>query len=182
MCVPARPRTVLRPAQQGDAAVLSLLRLDRGLQHLLMANPDPEPPVDPVTDAKAWIARRKAAGWFRVIDRGDGAQGFVQITDIHRKNRFGWLGIALASQARGAGLGALALAEAEQIALSDLGLRKLLLLVRADNAAALALYHKADWTRVGRLQDQYDDGDALHDAIICEKLLGSVGVVEGVRP
>ena len=167
--MPAAPDPLLRPAAAGDAAALSVLRADRLLQHLLMANPDPVPPTDPVAEAQAWIDRRTVAGFFRVIDSGNGAEGFVQISDIHHKNRLGWLGIALLPGARGMGLGARALAAAEQAATTELGLRKLLLQVRADNATALALYDRSGWRRAGLLTAQYDDGAALHDAVICEK-------------
>lgn len=163
---------MLRPAGPDDAAALAQLRGDSALQHLLMANPGPDLPADPVAEAAEWIARREGAGWFRVIDAGTGALGFVQIADIHRKNLFGWLGLALVPGARGRGLGTRALAAAEAAAVADLGLRKLLLQVRADNAAALALYGRADWRRVGTLQAQYDDGAARHDVVICEKVLG----------
>ncbi len=171
MCVPGRTDPLLRPAGPADAAALAALRADRALQHLLMANPDPAPPADPVAEAAAWIVRREGAGWFRVIDDGTGALGFVQISDIHRKNRFGWLGLALLPAARGRGLGARALAAAEAAARDELGLRKVLLQVRADNGAALALYDRASWHRVGTLRAQYDDGAALHDVVICEKAL-----------
>jgi RimJ/RimL family protein N-acetyltransferase len=170
MCVPDRPEALLRPAAPGDALALALLRADLSLQHLLMANPDPSPPADLLARTTDWIARRQDTGFFQVIDAGQGAQGFVQITDIHRKNRFGWLGIALLPALRGRGIGARALAEAEAAARS-LGLRKLLLQVRADNAAAIALYDRSGWQRAGLLRAQYDDGTNLHDALILEKPL-----------
>lgn len=138
-----------------------------------MANPA-DAPVDAAADAADWIARRQKAGWFRVIDSGPGASGFVQVTDVHHKNRFGWLGIALLPEARGGGLGAVALAEAEDAAAGELGLRKLLLQVRADNAVALRLYDHAGWRRAGHLIAQYDDGTTLHDVLILEKALTPV--------
>lgn len=171
MCVPDRPDSVLRRAAPADAAALVALRVDLSLQHLLMANPDPERSVDPLTDTTAWLARREAQGWFRVIDDGQGAQGFAQIAEIHRRNRFGWLGLALLPGARGRGLGARALAEAEAAASDTLGLHKLLLQVRADNAAALALYDRAGWRMVGTLLGHYDDGARRHDALILEKTI-----------
>lgn len=171
MCVLDRPKALLRPSMPEDAETLSRLRSDPKLQHLLMANPDPEPPADPVAEATAWIARREGAGWFRVIDAGRGAAGFVQISDVHRKNRFGWLGIALLPAERGRGLGRRALAEAEALVAGELGLRKLLLQVRADNAAAIALYRRAGWRRVGKLLGQYDDGRRLYDVVLHEKTL-----------
>lgn len=146
------------------------MRADLALQHLLMANPG-EAPADPLAEAAAWITRREEQGWFRVVDTGEGAMGFVQITDIHRKNRFGWLGIALSPGARGKGLGAVVLEVAEQAGATDLGLRKLLLQVRADNIAALRLYERGGWRKAGHLLAQYDDGAALHDVLILEKAL-----------
>lgn len=163
----------MRQAIAADAGALAALRADRALQHLLMANPGAAP-ADPVADAADWIARRQNAGWFRVIDSGQGASGFVQVTDVHHRNRFGWLGIALLADARGGGLGALALAQTERAAADELGLRKLLLQVRADNAVALRLYDRAGWRRAGHLIAQYDDGTALHDVLILEKALAPV--------
>jgi RimJ/RimL family protein N-acetyltransferase len=168
---------VLRPARPDDAAALAALRADRALQHLLMANPDPpaDPPADPSADlleaTRAWIARRQDAGWFRVVDAGQGAAGFVQVAEIHRRNRFGWLGLALLPAARGRGLGARALAAAETAAATELGLCKLLLQVRADNAGAIVLYDRAGWSRAGHLRAQYDDGTTRHDVLILEKAL-----------
>ncbi len=162
---------MLRRAAPGDAAALVALRIDRPLQHLLMANPDPDRPADPLADTTDWIARREAQGWFQVIDAGHGVIGFAQVAEIHRRNRFGWLGLALVPEARGRGLAARALAETEAAAASDLGLRKLLLQVRADNAAALALYDRAGWRRAGLLLAQYDDGARSHDVLILEKAL-----------
>lgn len=117
---------MLRISRLDDAEAFLALRGDRAVQHLLMANPDAEPPSDVLGDAKAWIARREAAGWFRVADEGDGALGFVQIAEIHRKNRYGWFGMALLPKARGRGLGSRLLAASATAALTELGLRKLL--------------------------------------------------------
>lgn len=169
--MPGRPDPLLRLAAPGDAATLVALRADVPLQHLLMSNPDPERPSDQLADTTAWITRRVSQDWFRVIDAGQGAEGFAQIAEIHRRNRFGWLGLALLPGARGRGLGTKALAETEASAASDLGLRKLLLQARADNAAALALYHRAGWRQAGLLLAQYDDGAHLHDVLILEKAL-----------
>jgi RimJ/RimL family protein N-acetyltransferase len=173
MCAPAGRESLLRPAAPGDAVELAALREDRTLQHMLMANPDGDTAMRAVSlaNTQIWITRRERAGWFRVIDAGWGAAGFVQISDIHQKNRYGWLGIALLPSVRGKGVGARALEAAEQAAVAELGLRKLLLQVRADNVIALALYGRAGWQRVGTMVAHYDDGTALHDAVIYEKAL-----------
>jgi RimJ/RimL family protein N-acetyltransferase len=173
MYAPACPEPLLRPAAPGDAVALVALREDHALQHLLMANPEGKTAQSAVALANAqnWISRRESVGWFRVIDAGEGGVGFVQIADIHHKNRYGWLGIALLPSCRGNGIGALAMAAAERAAVAELGLRKLLLQVRADNLNALALYDRAGWRRVGILAAHYDDGTTLHDAVIYEKAL-----------
>lgn len=171
MCVLDRPDSLLRPSAPGDAAALSRLRSDLELQHLLMANPSHDLSVDTVAEAATWITRREGAGWFQVIDAGHGAIGFVQISDIHHKNRFGWLGIALLPAERCQGLGLRALAEAEALATRELGLRKLLLQVRADNVAASALYRRAGWRQVGEMLAHYDDGRRFHDVVVHEKAL-----------
>jgi RimJ/RimL family protein N-acetyltransferase len=150
---------------------LAALRADAAIQHLLMANPATEPSVDPLAEATAWISRRETAGWFRVIDAGSGAAGFVQISEIHNKNCFGWLGIALLPNAQRKRIGSRALASTELTAASELGLRKLLLQVRADNKIAIDLYDRAGWRKVGAFLEHYDDGVQFHDALVYEKSL-----------
>jgi RimJ/RimL family protein N-acetyltransferase len=171
MFVQGRLSSVLRQAEARDASAMVALRADFQLQQMLMANPDFDQNEDMLSATNNWIARRQAQGWFRVVDAGKGAEGFAQIAEIHHRNRFGWLGIALVPEARGRGLGARALAEAETAAARELGLRKLLLQVRFDNSAALGLYDGAGWRRAGRLLEQYDDGNQFHDVLILEKAL-----------
>ncbi|MGB4827732.1 MAG: GNAT family N-acetyltransferase [Paracoccaceae bacterium] len=162
---------MLRISRLDDAEAFLALRGDRAVQHLLMANPDAEPPSDVLGDAKAWIARREAAGWFRVADEGDGALGFVQIAEIHRKNRYGWFGMALLPKARGRGLGSRLLAASATAALTELGLRKLLVQIRADNVPVVDLHVRQGWSIAGQLRAHYDDGTSFHDVMILEKIL-----------
>jgi ribosomal protein S18 acetylase RimI-like enzyme len=65
--------------------------------------------------------------------------------------------IATAPAARGQGLGARLLAAAEQAAQAR-GCRALRLEVRVDNAAAIALYERAGFRRIGRYEGYYEDG------------------------
>ena len=65
--------------------------------------------------------------------------------------------IATAPAARGRGIGAQLLAAAEGAA-RDRGCRALRLEVRVDNAAAIALYERAGYRRIGRYADYYQDG------------------------
>ncbi len=69
--------------------------------------------------------------------------------------------IAVDPAQRGAGLGALLLADVEQLA-RNAGRGILRLEVRADNVAAIALYRRAGYREQGRIPGYYEDGcDAL---------------------
>jgi ribosomal-protein-alanine N-acetyltransferase len=65
--------------------------------------------------------------------------------------------IATAPLARGRGIGATLLEAAERAAL-DHGCRALRLEVRVDNTAAIGLYERAGYRRIGRYAAYYEDG------------------------
>ena len=75
--------------------------------------------------------------------------------------------IAVDAAQRGRGLGEMLLRDAEKIA-RRAGRSALRLEVRADNRAALALYEKAGYRRIGAYPAYYDDGT---DAVRFEKAL-----------
>jgi ribosomal protein S18 acetylase RimI-like enzyme len=75
--------------------------------------------------------------------------------------------IATAPAARGRGIGARLLAAAERAA-RERGCRALRLEVRVDNAAAIALYERAGYRRIGGYASYYEDGA---DAWCYEKAL-----------
>ena len=151
--------------------MLRALRLDVRVQHLLLANPTPRGDAD----VEGWVARREANGrLWTIADAGtDACMGFIQISEIHRKNAYGWLGMALAPQARGRGLAPQAIAAVEDEARAT-GLRKLLRQGRTDNEGAIAAYERAGYSRVGVMRQHYDDGERLHDVLIMERLLGPI--------
>lgn len=158
----------LRSVEPRDYETLGALRRDVDLQHRLLANP----PVGGDTDISGWIARREHGGYLWCIADAatDQCLGYVQLASIHRKNRHGWLGIAMPEDARGRGIGRAAMNALEEEARA-LGLRKLLLEVRADNSPAIALYERTGYIRVGVLRDHYDDGERFHDTLIMERIL-----------
>jgi RimJ/RimL family protein N-acetyltransferase len=166
---------MLRPMQKRDLPCVAELRSDISLQHALMASPLQKPAaIDRLQEATDWVERKEATGLFRIVSsQQDDAIGFVQICDIHFKSRFGWFGIALLRGERGRGVGWAALNAAEAVARNDLGLFKLLLQVRSDNAQAIKLYERADWRLVGHLEAHYHDGEERHDAAIYEKVLAA---------
>lgn len=165
-------RILLRPPAPGDLAALAEIRRDRDMQAMLLA-------VIEATDddaVHAWIARRAgdANGVFRVVaDAGsDAALGYVQITDIHHRNRTGYAGIALRRAAQGKGDGKTALRLLHALAEAELGLEKLLLTVRTDNTPAVRLYRGAGYRVVGTLERHFRDHEgALHDVLLLERPL-----------
>lgn len=163
---------MLRVFESRDAGCLAGIRSDRALQHLILANPEDKAAGNPLLEAETWAERRQQAGLFRIIaDHSGQAIGFAQIANIHRKNRYGWLGIALEDTARGRGEGRAALEEIHQLAVAELGMRKLLLEVRADNRPAIKLYESAGYRQVGMFLAHYDDGVKRHDVALYECLL-----------
>jgi ribosomal-protein-alanine N-acetyltransferase len=76
--------------------------------------------------------------------------------------------IALASEHRGKGLGAILLASAMEVAHAR-GVRELYLEVRASNARAIALYTRFGFERVGRRRAYYDA--PKEDALVMSKAI-----------
>lgn len=165
--MPQRLTTVLRPVAARDYPTLAALRQDVDLQRILLGARDPvEEPLG------EWLERRGADGWIRsVVDGGDTCLGYVQLGEIHRKNRNAWFGICLAPKARGQGHGMAATLQTLEIANAEIGLRKVSLKVRADNPA-FRLYRKIGFELVGTQRAEYDDGMTFHDVKIMEFLFG----------
>lgn len=91
--------------------------------------------------------------------RGDGLLGSA-VVFFRRGSALGRLySIATAPAARGRGIGAALLAAAEHAACAR-GCRALRLEVRVDNAAAIGLYERAGYRRIGRYEAYYEDGTA----------------------
>lgn len=167
------PTIRLRAHRDEDFPVLAGLRRDREVQHMLLSYPAMEPPSD--ERIRDWLASRSAdpkGAFLIVVGEDDRALGFVQIAEVHQRGGFAKLGIALVADARGQGVGGQALALLLEHARTALGLRKLLLDVRCDLAAAIHLYAKMGFREVGILRAHYDDGQRRHDVILMERLLG----------
>ncbi|HEY3889181.1 MAG TPA: GNAT family protein [Caulobacteraceae bacterium] len=165
----SNPAISLRPPRDSDIDLLTALRRDTALWHTLLAYPPSEPPS--AAEVRDWIARRSAepGGCFLVVaDERDDPLGFVQVMDVHRRGRLGKIGIALAAKARRKGLGSVALAQLLTYARDTLRLRKLLLEVRADNFAAIALFSAAGFERVGVMRAHYGEGGDYHDVALME--------------
>ncbi|WP_072393215.1 GNAT family N-acetyltransferase [Hyphomicrobium sp. CS1GBMeth3] len=163
---------ILRPPAPDDFDALAEIRRDRDMQTLLLAV------IEATDDAavREWIARRtnNASGVFRVV--ADGASGavlgYVQIADIHRHNRYGYLGIAIRRGAQRQGVGKAALRLLHELARTEVDLEKLLLTVRADNVLAIKMYLDAGYRVVGILESHFRDYEgACHDVLLLERAL-----------
>jgi RimJ/RimL family protein N-acetyltransferase len=160
--------TRLRAPIDDDLAVLGALRNDVALQQLLLARPRPNSPAR----VQDWIRRVSddpAAVFFVVADRADDrAVGFVQITEVDLVSGHGRLGIALDGSARRRGHGREAVVLAARHVHAVFGVDKIVLDVRADNEAAIALYQGLGFREVGVLRAHYRAGEQRHDVLIME--------------
>jgi RimJ/RimL family protein N-acetyltransferase len=163
---------VFRQPLDTDFPDLASIRRDPTIQSMLMAIPE-------ATDDAAvvdWIERRRSdpGGAFRIVaDTATGeALGFVQISQVHRRNRHGYGGLALLGRAQGRGLGHAIVHSLIRLASGELALTKLLLEVRADNLAALKIYRAAGFRMVGTLERHFRDrDDRMHDVLLFERHL-----------
>jgi ribosomal protein S18 acetylase RimI-like enzyme len=105
----------------------------------------------------------------RVLPANRGLRGYSLTLFRRDSERARLYSLVVDRAARGLGLGRLLLADAEALARHN-GSRALRLEVRADNAAALALYLAAGYLRCGGRAGYYEDG---MDAVQLEKSLPS---------
>ena len=169
---PNKPSVTFCEVHEEDLALLFSLRRDPALQTLLLTVPDA------LDDAslKGWVARRQQepGGLFRIVrdaSCGD-AIGFVQISQVHRRNRIGYLGLCIATDARGRGLGQATLRTLIETSRTELGLFKLLSEVRVDNFPALRCHLSLGFHIVGTLKAHFLDSEGVrHDVLFLERLL-----------
>ncbi|HEY4378329.1 MAG TPA: GNAT family protein [Acidimicrobiales bacterium] len=162
--------TRLREPRDTDLGVLGVLRNDLALQRQLLARPRP----NSAGRVREWVDRvsaREDAVFFVIADLADQPLGFVQVVGIDTVNGHGSLGIALVVDARGAGHGPEAIAMVGTYLREVFGLRKLVLEVAADNAAAIGAYREVGFVDVGVLAQHVRSGAGFVDVLIMERLL-----------
>lgn len=162
---------VLRAWQESDVPFFHAIRNDVGTQLALAADPRPHT----LSDVRAWLEHRSGSreGVFFVIaaaTEGEPA-GFIELRDMQVRHGHASLGLCLARTARGRGWAAEALTMLEAYGQRVLGLNKIVLQVRHDNTAAVALYERAGYRQAGLLRDHFRCGTGRHDVSIWEKLL-----------
>jgi len=134
----------IRPAGDGDRRQLALLFAAVAEERDGIAT---EPPVD----VDVWAAKWRVEGTFLALADGK-LVGSLSIEES--RFGFGELGMAVARDWRGRGVGSALLATAIEWA-RERGLHKLTLSVFPHNAAAIALYRKFGFVEEGRRVKQY---------------------------
>jgi len=168
----ASERIRLRPWQPSDLAPLQLLRNDVSLQAQLLsrARGSDEAAV------RTWLERKAAEPttlfWVVADAASDAALGYLQFTGMDPIDRTANLGICLAPNAQGRGLGTEALAAAIDCLRRTNAARKVTLRVRGDNTAAIACYRRAAFVDCGRMRRHVCFDGVLHDVVLMEMFLG----------
>lgn len=163
---------IFRPPTDSDFAALADMRRDLSMQAMLMAIPE-------ATDddaVKQWIDRRtrEPGGMFRVIadDDTDDAIGFIQVSQVNRRNRNGYGAVAVSKRARLPGVGQIAMRELMRAACCDLGLLKLMAEIRVDNFTAIQMNLMSGYSIVGTLKAHFTDAAGKqHDVLLFERQL-----------
>lgn len=167
-------KVILREVAPDDFSALAAKRRDVEMQSPLLTIPEA------VDDAavRAWIDRRcnDPGGGFRVIADAQTSQavGYAQMSQVHRRNRCGYGGIALAREARGRGFGRASLWLLVDYAAHGLGLAKMQSEIRADNEATLKMNYAVGFRPVGTMHAHFRDVDATYDVILLERQLTDV--------
>jgi RimJ/RimL family protein N-acetyltransferase len=167
----AGDRVRLRAWSDTDLPALTALRNDAALQSQLLARVRGSTP----DQVRQWLQQRSAApgGLLLVVASRDEDRplGWVQLAGLDDIDRRAELGIGLAAEHRGAGLGGEALRLLLAHVRSSWPLRKIGLRVRADNRPALRCYEAAGFERCGLLRaDAWADG-AWRDVVLMECFL-----------
>lgn len=160
----------LRAPREDDLACLESLRNDRETQQLLMALPR----ANSTPRVREWLNRMSNDDrtlFFVIADSDDRAAGYLQLTDMDSLHGTAQLGICLSRESRGRGLAVEALGLLERFAHDTFAIRKIILQVLVSNEAAIALYRKLDYRKVGVHRSHWYHAGAFHDVLIMEKII-----------
>ena len=124
-------------------------------------------------DTEDWLRKKQTDVNTKLFSIFKGADfcGYVQVVNIHLANLTGVFGINLVPTWQGRGVGREAMLLFNKYCRNQLGLRKLILHVRADNTPAVRLYESLNYRTVGHLRDHIIGEDGLHDELIMELFL-----------
>ncbi|MCA1299068.1 GNAT family N-acetyltransferase [Stappia indica] len=160
----------LRLPTQADISGFAEIRSDADIQHSLLAYPGGGAAID----VEGWLDRKRQDPdciVLTVATSSNAMVGYVQFAQVHRRGRHAYFGIAISRKCWGHGYGRAAVAAALAYARSEMGLRKVMLEVRADNTAACRIYENAGFRAVGTMRRHYFDGTQWHDVHLMEACL-----------
>lgn len=161
----------LRSWKEADLALLRNMRNDVLLQAQLLARPR----GSDENQVREWLKGFSGASdsfIFILADPvDDTALGFLQFKNTDFVSRNSELGICLAPNAQGRGIGSEVLALAGAYMHDTWGLGKIWLKVRGDNIAAIKCYEKAGFKHCGRLSNHVFISGAWHDVVLMELFL-----------
>ncbi len=162
---------LLRQSDESNSTGFCEIRRDTVLQDQLMSV------VDDASDQSVleWVNRKKTdrnTVFLSVVNRLNGEfLGYVQITDIHWRNKSGHTGIAILKSKQGLGIGKKAIVALHDYAKKEVKLFKLLLNVRSDNLRAMLLYESLGYRKVGILEKHFPTQSGRCDVFVYEKIL-----------
>ena len=158
------PGIVLRPLALTDAPALFVALSDPNAQRYRHASPHED-----ISETEAYVLNTLAmsrAAWAITEDGGEALGRLaLRVPDAG----IGEFGIVLRAAAHGRGLGFKALQCAESFAFTQLGLSKLTGNIDAENAASLALFAKAGFTREALLAANRVTDLGVRDSVLMAK-------------
>lgn len=111
-------------------------------------------------------------GQLRLVLVGDAGEtmGCMDLFDLDARSRRAAVGMYIAPEYRGGGVGQEAVRLLEEYAFQFLGLHQLYAIIAVDNPAATAIYEKAGYVASGRLQDWVFRAGQYADAVVWQKI------------
>jgi RimJ/RimL family protein N-acetyltransferase len=162
----------LRPVERDDVAQLHAWQLDHDSWHLgedVAYAPTPLAAVlRRYDEGKAWQPDERYVPF--AVERGGALVGTVCLWGLDAHNRSGHLGIALAPDSRGRGVGRVACRLLLQHAFLDRGLHRVQLEVLASNERAVRAYEAAGFVHEGRLREQAWVLGSFEDSLVMSVL------------
>jgi RimJ/RimL family protein N-acetyltransferase len=161
----------LRVWDDSDLPVLTDIRNDVALQGQLLARVR----GSSTEQVRAWLIERGSQSdklFFIIADqKTDATLGFIQINDWEPVDRRAELGVCLAHEAQGRGVGSASIVLICKYLRDTLGLEKILLKVRADNAKAISCYRNAGFQSCGLLTKHVFIDGGWQDIMLMELFL-----------
>lgn len=158
------PGIVLRPLVLTDAAALFVALSDPNVQRYRHAGPHED-----VSETESYILNTLAMSRAAWAITEDGGEALGRLALRVPEAGIGEFGIVLRAAAHGRGLGFKALQCAETFAFTQLGLHKLTGNIDAENAASLALFLKAGFTREALLTANRVTDLGVRDSVLMAK-------------